>query len=114
MLYGRVKRQYSKFQKLKADSKKKRKKLSDNRSCKAKENGCIDSEAFQSVIFGIFGFANRRRRDIDGCTATLFDCLVRAGIVKDDSLDFIQGSSFTAVKGKRDFVQIIIIDKEND
>lgn len=114
MLYGRIRRKHTEFQKLKADSQKKRNKLHNDRSGKAEKNGHIDSEAFQSVILGIFGFANRRRRDIDGCTATLFDCLVRAGIVKDDSLDFIQGSSFTAVKGKRDFVQIIIIDKEND
>lgn len=111
MLQRRINRKYSEFQKLKKDSQNKRPVDADNRSGQAEENEGIDRQT-QSFIFGIFGFSNMRRRDIDGAASTLLDCIVRAGIIKDDSLDFIQSESFTGIRGKRDFVEIIIIEKE--
>jgi Holliday junction resolvase RusA-like endonuclease len=113
MLQRRSNRKYSEFQKLKKDSQNKRPVDADNRSSQAEENEGTDRQT-QSVILGVFGFSNRRCRDIDGTLATLFDCLIRAGILKDDSLDFIQAESFTGIRGKRDFVEIIIIERENE
>jgi Holliday junction resolvase RusA-like endonuclease len=113
MLFSKSKRKYSEFQELKKNSKNKRSVDADNRSSKAEEDEGADRQT-QSIILGVFGFSNRRRRDIDGTLATLLDCLVRAGIFKDDSLDFIQAESFTGIRGKRDFVEIIIIERENE
>jgi Holliday junction resolvase RusA-like endonuclease len=112
MLQRRSKRVNTQFQKLKKDSENKRKVNADNRSNQAAKDAGIDRQT-QSIILGVFGFSNRRRRDIDGTLATLFDCLVRAGILKDDSLDYIQAESFTGIRGKRDCVEIIIIEREN-
>lgn len=111
MLFSKSKRFNTVIQKLKKDSESKRAVDADNRSSKAAQDAGTDGQT-QSFIFGVFGFSNRRRRDIDGTLATLFDCIVRAGILKDDSLDFIQSESFTGIRGKRDFVEIIIIERE--
>ena len=112
MLFSRSKRFNTKLQKLKKDSQNKRPVDADNRSKKTKKDAGTDGQT-RSFIFGVFGFSNRRRRDIDGTLATLFDCLVRAGIFKDDSLDFIQAEAFTGIRGQRDFVEIIIIEGNN-
>lgn len=111
MLFSKSKRFNTVIQKLKKDSQDKRPVDADNRSKKTKKDAGADGQT-QSFIFGVFGFSNRRHRDIDGTLATLFDCLVRAGIFKDDSLDFIQAESFTGIRDKRDFVEIIIIERE--
>jgi Holliday junction resolvase RusA-like endonuclease len=113
MLQRKSKRFNTVIQKLKKDSENKRPVDADNRSSQAEEDEGADRQT-QSVILGVFGFSNRRCRDIDGTLATLFDCLIRAGILKDDSLDFIQAESFTGIRGKRDFVEIIIIERENE
>ena len=112
MLFSRSKRFNTKLQKLKKDSESKRQVDADNRSDETAQDAGADRQT-QSLIFGVFWFSNRRRRDIDGTLATLLDCLVRAGIFKDDSLDFIQAESFTGIRGQRDFVEIIIIEGNN-
>lgn len=113
MLQRRINRKYSEFQKLKKNSQNKRTVDADNRSSQAAKDEGTDRQT-QSLIFGIFGFSNMRRRDIDGTLSTLFDCLVRAGILKDDSLEYIQSESFTGIRGKRDIMEIIIIEREDE
>lgn len=112
MLFSKSKRFNTVIQKLKKDSEGKRPVNADNRSSEAAQDAGTDRQT-QSFILGVFGLSNRRRRDIDGTLATLFDCLVRAGIIKDDSLDYIQAESFTGIRGKRDCVEIIIIERED-
>jgi Holliday junction resolvase RusA-like endonuclease len=37
----------------------------------------------------IFHLSDKRNRDLDGMTATVMDCLVKAGILQDDSIKYV-------------------------
>lgn len=46
------------------------------------------------VVSFRFSFSDKRRRDLDNCVSTVFDTLVKAGIIEDDSHKFVR--TFTA------------------
>lgn len=51
-------------------------------SAKAKDHGPIHRRIAVSMAFFV---SDRRRRDIDGMTSTILDCLVHAGVISDDN-----------------------------
>lgn len=45
-----------------------------------------DHRRTPAAVFVLLGLPNRRRRDLDGALATVMDCLVKAGLLTDDSI----------------------------
>jgi Holliday junction resolvase RusA-like endonuclease len=64
-----------------------------------------------TILLIVFKVSDNRRRDIDGMVATIFDSLVHAGVLKDDSLRDIPSVITTFVKctkGEEGFDAILI------
>jgi len=56
----------------------------DYRSSKAEDHG-HDHRRVPRTVRLTFHIADRRRRDIDGMTSTILDCMVKAGAIPDDN-----------------------------
>ena len=65
-----------------------------------------------ALAFIVFRFSDNRRRDLDGAAPTVFDALVDAGIIKDDSVEEITGFCVTSAKCAKgeEGVDIILIE----
>jgi len=65
-----------------------------------------------ALAFIVFRFSDNRRRDLDGAASTVFDALVDAGIIKDDSVEEITGFCVTSAKCAKgeEGVDIILIE----
>lgn len=85
-----------------------------NRQARKRSNGSfnpIDSSIHLILVFHISG---SRQRDIDGMVSTVFDSLIRGGIITDDNLGIIPSchASFVKTTPGNEGVDIILVEKK--
>lgn len=85
-----------------------------HRPSSKRENGPIDKINKRKHLIIIFHISGSRRRDLDGMVSTVFDSLVRSGVIPDDNLGIIAGitSCYVTVNSGSEGVDILLVDKE--
>lgn len=103
---------HTQFQKLQRNilQPKNEKKVSASKRCKGRENESND----KCFVFITFYISDNRGRDLDGMAATVLDCLVKAGKLRDDKRQ-IAGRQYydyeVCEKGKEGFRVRIVTNK---
>lgn len=80
-----AKPEHTQLQEQQNDRKDQRQAIADNGSKKEKSDGQDYRPIEKCEVEFIFQVSDRRLRDLDGMASTVMDCLVRAGIIKDDN-----------------------------
>lgn len=106
---SRNKRKHSFLQKHKVNSKE-QKEWQDVHSNESeeKEYNARNSEA---IVITEIRVKDNRRRDVDGMVATILDCLVRANILKDDSIGEVDSIIAHASKTTKSGFKVVLLEK---